>query len=1647
MKKFCLSGIILLFALTLRADVSPWDAWRLGYTCFETGESNRDRGEYTKALKSFKEALEHYNNVRRARPDWNQRVIARRIAECERECERMKRFLGDNASAIEKIADSGAADLRPAAREVARELDKIRKELSEAQAELAALRRSNSSQRNYELEITQLLRDQRVALERYKLLERRYRDLDQASRQPSRQTQELKEQLLEEKMQTELLRKQIATLEQRRKSDENRYKMIEGSRKAIEKQLIEKNAEISRLSRQESVFKAAEISAAEKYKMLTIQLEEAKAQLAIAEQAKEAVRQELTVVKQKMAQTLEKSQYADAEVVKKLQAQINADNLEKKTLRSTLDKTIAELESLKIKLIQLQVLEAARQELERHLALQNKNLSAVELYLATEKRKNTQLEQQAAQERAAGNEKIRLAQLRIEQYKKDVERLKAELEKFKTQTNIPVNDQVKSLEKQLASERKKGKDLEETRLQAELLNKKLQTENAALEKRLTEILEMKRGGAATEKELREKLAIAENRVEKTQKLLEANVSAMTEKNKKDAAMIAGLNIEIRKLQGVLKQKESEIARVSSNPLLAEENRKLNEELGQIKHLLQKKDAELTRLTVVLENTRTQNNDFLRIVTQHKSDSENLNKQLIALQADLERERRSASAAAGELQRTREAKTEIEQDLKNALERASALETRLSNRDNVDLRRMTAEQEERKKLSDQLASVQNDNIRLKAELDSLRQSEALQKKQLEQLKAEQTTVTAERNRLLEDNKKNQLSLGKLAVTIRNYERLQKDFAALQAENKENKLLIEAAKPREAELSQIKLRLTELEQLKVQLSREQRLNEELKIANRRLESERGNAIILRSQLNNAQKRIGELEPLIQEIAALKKLNKELASAKDAEAQLVQARAKLNSLESLRVELEQSRRRIQQLELEKLEVERRAARAGNLASGTQLLNAELESIRKTADELAKDKALREMELARMRARLNEIPRLEAEIKRLRSGENAGSPEALAELARLKRDSEKFPLLEKRVADQEKEVAALQRNLRELGKENSTLRLRAAESEVLRQNIARLQRVHQDIIRNLPEKQKNIASLLQRMALLERDASALQELKKNQQKALQDKIALENELRVLRSRLSGWNHLLEENAVLKKQNSELPLLDEARKKLAGIQLELVRLKSRAETAEKLQKQLLAAETAAAEKQAALDRSQRQLAAVRQLKTDLLVQKNENTQLQLELSRIRSENERTKLQLLRTDALRSELEKNKSLIAHLAELKNLESELAQAKLKLAEFEQVKRELERVTRYNNELTLLRQKLENELASRPGTDERSRSQVELVTTLPGGKPEDYIASGKIAEADGSVELAIWNYEQALKLDWRNAIASWKLGRIMSERGNYQRAVDLFTNARAVDPGNMLLACDAARAYIGLKRNGNALAILSPLEKRFGDDYRIQLLMGKALAGSGDFRQAEVRMKIAVRKAPQNVFEPRLELAKLLLASDVRRLDEAARIYEAARIAGAPPDIELEPKLGSRLEERREVLGFLATAAKESEKSGDWKTAIWYYKQLVAMGRNKDEYVVRLAFAQYKGGSPSLALETLTFNRSTAMGNLLAALIHLSGKDYTEMLASARKAIALNSGKQIVIPVDFQEFFVEFERLKKTHSGEMIDAVRRIIKAVK
>ena len=702
MKKLTLIFMVTVCAFFLYADVSPWDAWRLGYTCFEQGEASRDRGEYTQALKSFKEALEHYNSVRRARPDWNQRVIARRIADCERECDRMKRLLGDSEPTQEVMAETGASALRPASKEVARDMEELRKQLTEAKAELAALRQSTSAQRNYEMEITQLLRDQRVARERYKLLERRYRDLDLASRQPDRQTEELKAQLLEEKMQTEQLRKQIATLERRRKVDEVRYQTVDTRRRTIEKQLNEKLAEIARLTKETMTLRSAGNAAAERQRNQNQQLAQIRKLLVEAEKEKVDISRELKEVREKLSKSGQNVK-TDPRLEKELKQQIARSQQVQKSLQERLDKTLADMEQLKIKLIRLQVAEAARLDLEKNFAAQKNDLKSLESKLSVEKANVVRLQRQLAALDLALKEKDNQIKLNARQREDESKRFKKELEILKKEQDIPRDQRVAALEKELAALREVSKKSEEKVLSLTYEYKKIILVKQQLEKDLTNARKMSLTGSGIAEIKKEREAAA-----RAKRLLETNIAVLTAQNSKYTDLIADREAKIKLLQEALNKKEQELSKASSNLVLADENRKMNEELKALKYRLQKKEGDFTRLNIDFEALKKQNEDFFKAVAQHKADKDKLGAEIVSLKTDLERERRSSGASAGELQRARELKVEVEQDLKNALDRVSQLEKRLSNRESVDLQHLTSARKERKKLSDKIASLQGEN---------------------------------------------------------------------------------------------------------------------------------------------------------------------------------------------------------------------------------------------------------------------------------------------------------------------------------------------------------------------------------------------------------------------------------------------------------------------------------------------------------------------------------------------------------------------------------------------------------------------------------------------------------------------------------------------------------------------------------------------------------------------------------------------------------------------------------------------------------------------------------------------------------------------------------------------------------------------------
>ncbi len=215
---FLFSWLLVLGAVTLQAAPSPWDSWRSGYTNFEQGEALRESGRYSDALEKFETARKSYLAVRAARPDWNQRVIADRLRDCDAQIAEVRRLLGGNNSDLQKKLPETQASSEPGKdipTTIIRNQDNGgTKELFQAKAELERLRQELNKQRNLEAEITALLRDRRIADEKFSLLEKRYLALQKQQKTPDAAVAHAENIAVQEKMESERARRRYEAAEQ-----------------------------------------------------------------------------------------------------------------------------------------------------------------------------------------------------------------------------------------------------------------------------------------------------------------------------------------------------------------------------------------------------------------------------------------------------------------------------------------------------------------------------------------------------------------------------------------------------------------------------------------------------------------------------------------------------------------------------------------------------------------------------------------------------------------------------------------------------------------------------------------------------------------------------------------------------------------------------------------------------------------------------------------------------------------------------------------------------------------------------------------------------------------------------------------------------------------------------------------------------------------------------------------------------------------------------------------------------------------------------------------------------------------------------------------------------------------------------------------
>ena len=380
----------------------------------------------------------------------------------------------------------------------------------------------------------------------------------------------------------------------------------------------------------------------------------------------------------------------------------------------------------------------------------------------------------------------------------------------------------------------------------------------------------------------------------------------------------------------------------------------------------------------------------------------------------------------------------------------------------------------------------------------------------------------------------------------------------------------------------------------------------------------------------------------------------------------------------------------------------------------------------------------------------------------------------------------------------------------------------------------------------------------------------------------------------------------------------------------------------------------------------------------------------------------------------KQELEQLRKLNAELVEMNRNSTSALQNKVDQAQLDRLNVEIAAMNKLYSEVTAERDRLNSELdAMRRGiTPESSPVKIDE-------SPEELASSGLIAERNGNIQLAIWNYRQALLADENFRSAHLRLGLILYERRDYAGALPHLSAARGGEKFNLDLSIKTARCQIELKRFGNAKNIVDILLKNHSGDYRVQMLAGLIESGSGSASAAEERLITASRLAPGKP-EVYIELARLLGNAVIDRKGEAVKYYEKARALGADPVPDLEKQLSSLLDSRREMIRFLAGAATEAELGRDYGSAVWYYRKLVEL--KPEDFVPRLALALHRNNRSAAARETLEFNKPSRLGMAVLTVIELDSKNETAALHAARQSAGAK------LPEDWQAMNMEIAKLK-------------------
>ena len=1151
-------------------------------------------------------------------------------------------------------------------------------------------------------------------------------------------------------------------------------------------------------------------------------------------------------------------------------------------------------------------------------------------------------------------------------------------------------------------------ELSKPNTQIELLKKRIVEERALYEKENKRAVELETSLKESENMVREH-RIARSAAEKV--ILKLQQS----QNQQSGEM---QQIQQKLQESVMKNRElaGEVERF----------RRLNDELtGAIKKASEgRKSVENTALIADLKKNIAERDS--RIVEFEQKIS-GLNSTITSLNVKLKQEQLQIEAMKKEFERGREAlsksmkdadilrgrNTTLEVDIKQLTARVTDLSKRLETRDSEDFRSAVSAREANRKLEKDILTLQAELVTVRSANNSSSTEIADLKRKLKSAEAELQNVRRREIEFTAVKEQQSVELARLNEAVAELDELKRNFEALSKENRENRVLLAAAKPKEQELARVKLRLLELDRLKTVLLQEQQLNEELRNESRRLS---GEVKILRSrssELDSAKRKMAELQGAAKELEDLKRIQKDYVEhIRKIEPQLANLKIHSGELEN---QLREQKALYEQLNKKYLSLnEEFRNRNSELAA--------LQNVKKRNSELDSFVASQSAEIDR----LNRI------FKQLQAGDTSVMPiELRRKFDELKSEAAEVVTFKKQLSELQTEYDNAEKEHENVKKRIQVLlaRCEAAESsnERSRHELEQLKKLNTELAemnrKSVGEmKNKTDSQLAEMKAHTGKLESQLDEQKVFIAQLAEVKIRnseLESQLREQRSSFEQLNKKyqtlnVEHNAKLREltalQNVRT-LNDELEKRLSGQTSEIDRLNGMIKQLQSGDENLLPVNLRS--KFNELRSAVAKLAPLNDQLTRL--ENNHNLMKQQFLDRIAELNTRCEVAEAFSERRKQELEQLKKINAELVEMnRNSTVALQNNKVGQIQLDRLNAEIAAMNKLYSEVTAERDRINSELdALRRGVAPES-SPVKITES-----PEELASAGLIAERNGNIQLAIWNYKQALLADENFRSAHLRLGMILYERRDYAGALPHLSAAGLGGKFNLDLNIKTARCQIELKRFGNAKNIVDILLKNHSGDYRVQMLAGLIESGSGSASAAEERLITASRLAPGKP-EVYIELARLLGNSIVDRKGEAVKYYEKARALGAEPVPDLEKQLSSLLDSRREMIRFLAGAATEAELGRDYGSAVWYYRKLAEL--KPEDFVPRLALALHRNNRSAAARETLEFNKPSRIGMAVLTIIELDSKNDAAALLAARQSAGAK------LPEDWQAMNMEIAKLK-------------------